>query len=121
MTKPNRNDFTYLDKLKYSTKILIETSKQIKKEIEYDPENQEPILARAYLLLNYGNDAGKKVGLQELQRCLGMKPDLSIEHSSYARILFSKGLKNEALLEIEKALSLNPHDLSALKLKEKLK
>jgi hypothetical protein len=111
-TRPNGNDFSYLVGRRSSAE-LIALVRQIDREIGLDPTNQEPRLARAFVLLNYGNPMGKQVGVQDLRACLEMPPDLALEHATMAMVLLEEGRRDEALKAAERALALDPNDLSA--------
>ncbi|KAF0143899.1 MAG: hypothetical protein FD156_2281 [Nitrospirae bacterium] len=118
ITKPSFNDFSYLQQYLHSGNAHAAVE-QINKEISLNPENQEPRLAKAFLLYNMGSFYHDEV-LRELEICLKLKPDLSAEHSAIAFILINKGLIDKAKDEIKKASRINPDDPGAVYLKERL-
>lgn len=120
ITKPNQYDFSYLDELKYKPNELAEAYNQVQREINLNPKNQEPLLASAYFLLNFGSQQGQSLGIEVLKKCLTMKPDMAMEHTAYANMLLKSGKNAEALIEINKALSLDPNDITAIGIKMKL-
>lgn len=120
ITKPNQYSFSYLDEFKYKPNELAEAYSQIKREINLNPKNQEPLLASAYFLLNFGKEQGQALGVETLKECLDMKPDMAMEHSAYAKMLLLHGRDAEALIELDKALLLDPNDLIAIEIKMQL-
>jgi hypothetical protein len=112
VTRPNSNDFRYLQKRRSSAELTA-LVRQIDREVAFAPGNQEPRLAKAFLLLNYGNERGRQVGAQELKRCLDMAPDLAIEHAAMAGLHLQAGREQVARQEVERALALDPADPGA--------
>lgn len=119
ITKPGFNDFSYLQQYLHSGNAHA-AIEQINREISMNPENQEPRLAKAFLLYNMGSFYHDEA-LKELEICLKLKPDLSAEHSAIAFILINKGLIDKAKDEIKKASRINPDDPGAVYLKERFK
>lgn len=119
IAKPAFYDFGYLQAYIHS-KTAPETAEQLKHDIALNPQNQEPLLARVFLLYNMGS-AFHEEALQELSKALALKPDLSMEHSAMAMLLAEKGSIDSAKEEIRKALDLDPSDKAAHLLKERLK
>lgn len=118
-TRPNNNDFRYLQKYRSPTELSA-LVQQIDREIAFAPDNQEPRLAKAFVLLNYGNERGRQVGAQELKRCLEMAPDLAIEHVAMASLHLEAGHEEDARQEVEDALALDPSDSGARGLRAQL-
>jgi len=119
IAKPAFYDFGYLQAYIHS-KTAPEAAEQLKHDIALNPQNQEPLLARAFLLYNMG-PAYYEEARQELSKALTLKPDLSMEHSAMAMLLAGKGAVDSAKEEVKKALALDPSDKAAQMLKERLK
>jgi hypothetical protein len=108
VTRPALNDFSYLMTSTRSPVELQELVQQIDREIAYQSENQEPRLAKASLLLNYGNARGRQVGFDELRHCLQLAPDLAMEHETMAVLLMRHGEASRARAEAEVTLRMDP-------------
>ncbi|MBI5635045.1 MAG: hypothetical protein HZA15_16370 [Nitrospirae bacterium] len=119
IAKPNFYDYGYLQAYLHA-KSAPEAVEALKREISLNPKNQEPILARAFLLFNMG-PAFHNEAHDELTRALALKPDLSMEHSAMATLLLERGLTDQARAEIRKALDIDPFDGAAQHLMQKLK
>lgn len=118
ITKPAFYDFSYLQKYIHS-KTTLNAIEQINREINLNPSNQEPRLAKVFLLYNMGK-AYYDEAFKELEISLRLKPDLSMEHSAMAIIMFEKGLADSAKEEVKKAVSIDPDDPGANYLRERL-
>ncbi|HWR58206.1 MAG TPA: hypothetical protein VN328_04885 [Thermodesulfovibrionales bacterium] len=118
VTKPTFYDFSYLDAYLHSG-VSPQLIRDIDREILLNPSNQEPRLAKVFLLYNMGKSYYDEA-LKELEICQTLKPDLSMNHSALAYILFEKGLIDRAKDEVKKALELDPEDPGANYLKDKL-
>lgn len=117
--KPNFNDFSYLEAYIHS-KTPLNIIEQINREIAFNPSNQEPRLAKIFLLYNMGK-AYYAEALKELEVTLKLKPDLAMEHSAIAFLMLEKGLVNEAKEEVRKAIRIDPDDMGAKYLLKELK
>jgi hypothetical protein len=119
VARPTFYDFVYLDhylsigKARYAVTGLA-------RDIALNPSNQEPRLARAFLLYNLKAPRFREEALKEINEALKLKPDISMEHTAAAIILLEKGRTKEAGEEVEKALALNPMDPAALSLKKRM-
>ena len=111
IAKPNFYDFSYLEVYLHS-KTALNAVEQLNKEINYNPFNQEPRLAKVFLLFNLGS-AYHDEALRELNISLQLKPDIAAEHSAVAFIFLEKGLKQKAKNEINKALHIDRNDPGA--------
>lgn len=121
VAKPNFNDFSYVAqqmKLHKPTEIV----GQINREIAYNPQNQEIRLLKAYILfsMNINGSLNRQI-LGEIDECLRLKPDLAMEHSARAMILFEEKRMDEAIVEVKKAIKIDPNDGAAKFVSEKLK
>lgn len=121
VAKPAFYNFSYAAELLKqfgSAEILA----QIDKEIRYNPLNQEPRLLKAYLLftVNKRGQLNQQI-LDELDECLRLKPDMAMEHSAKAMILFEEKRMDEAADEVKKAVAIDPGDNAAKFVAEKLK
>jgi hypothetical protein len=114
ITKPNFNDFSYLQQYLHSDKIM-NIIDQINREIAFNPLNQEPRLAKAFLLY-YAGKPYHDEAIKELNIVVKLKPDISMEHSALAYLLFDKGLIDKAKEETSIALKINPNDPGAKQL-----
>jgi len=119
ISRPNFYDFGYLQAYLHA-KSAPEAVEGLRREIALNPTNQEPILARAFLLFNMG-PAFHNEAHEELTRTLALKPDLSMEHSAMATLLLEQGLTGQAKTEIKKALEIDPSDGAARHLIQQLK
>lgn len=119
IARPNFYDYGYLQAYLHA-KSAPEAVEALRREISLNPKNQEPILARAFLLFNMG-PAFHNEAHEELTRALALKPDLSMEHSAMATLLLERGLTDQARAEIKKALDIDPSDGAAQHLVQKLK
>jgi tetratricopeptide (TPR) repeat protein len=117
VAKPNLYDFSYLEPYLHSG-ISPQLIGELDREILLNPSNQEPRLAKVFLLFNAGKSYSDEV-LRELDICQGLKPDIAMKHSALAFILLEKGQADRAKDEFRKALALNPHDPAANYLKGK--
>jgi len=119
IARPNFYDYGYLQAYLHgkSAPFAVEG---LRREIALNPGNQEPILARAFLLFNMGQ-AFHTEAREELTRALALKPDLSMEHSALATLLLESGMIEQAKAEINKALELDPSDGAAQHLIKQLK
>lgn len=121
VARPTFNDFSYVaekKKLFNQTDIL----SQIDREIAYNPKNQEPRLVKAYLLFSMNrNGSFNQQILAEIEECLRLKPDMAIEYSAKAMILYEEKRIDEAVVAVKKAIKIDPDDEAAKYLGEKLK
>lgn len=119
ITKPNFYEFSYLQTYLNSGRA-INAIEQITMEIALNPLNQEPRLAKVFLLYNMGNSYYEDA-LRELKFTLKLKPDLAMEHSAMAFLMLGKGLVKEAKEEVRKAIRIDPGDMGAKYLLKELK
>jgi len=115
VTRPAFYDFSYLDQ--YARTTPARAAALIEREISLNPSNQEPRLARAYLLFKTGR---YDEALAEMEASLALRPDLAFEHSAIALILNRTGKTERAKEETLKALERDPFDPGAKFLKKKL-
>ncbi|MBI4689199.1 MAG: hypothetical protein HY754_02860 [Nitrospirae bacterium] len=119
ITKPNFYDFSYLEEYLHS-KTAPDAIEQINREIALNPLNQEPRLAKAFLLYYMGKSYYDEA-LRELKFALKLKPDLAMELSAKAYLMLEKGFINEAKKEVRSALKIDSEDAGAKNLVTKLK
>jgi hypothetical protein len=118
---PGFYDFSYVadKKMLYKPTEMIN---QINKEIEFNPKNQEPRLLKASVLFSMNrNSALNQQILAELEECIKLKPDLAMEYSAKAIILYEEKRIAEAIVAVKKAVAIDPNDESAKYMAEKLK
>lgn len=119
VAKPTFYDFAYLEHY-LSTGKAVYAVEELARETALNPMNQEPRLARAFLLYNLRAPQFKEEALKELREAIKIKPDIPMEHTAAAIILLEKGLIEEAGVEVEKALRLNPMDDAAQSIKKRI-
>lgn len=119
IVRPNFYDLSYLMAYLHSKKDTDDIIASIDREIALNPANQEPRLAKAFLLFNMGQ-ARHDEALKEVESSLGLKPDLAMEHSAHAFLLVEKGRSDQAREEVKMALSLDPNDAGAKALQKQL-
>ncbi|SNB46211.1 tetratricopeptide repeat protein [Geobacter sp. DSM 9736] len=117
VAKPNFYDFKYLDR--FRGPAATDALAQINREIALNPANQEPVLARVFLLYSMG-PLYHEMALRDLEAIRLLKPDLAMEHSARAFLLMARGREGEAREAVKHALSLDPLDPGALELGNKL-
>jgi hypothetical protein len=109
--KPNFYDFSYVDD--YSAKIgRAELLTSIQRDMELNPRNQEPILAKAFALYNMGPAYRKEIW-RLIDMSLGLKPDIGMKHSARAYLLAENGKIDAAREEVLRAIKLDPMDQGA--------
>lgn len=119
IAKPAFYDFSYLDFYLDGARAA-SAAEALSSDIAKNPLNQEPRLAKAFLLYNMRSPGFKDEALKELRASMDLKPDIAIEHSAAAIILYEKGRLDEARAEMDKALKKDPADKAANYLKTKL-
>jgi hypothetical protein len=92
----------------------------IERDIAINPENQEPRLAKIMLLLRDGTPGAREQLFVELVKCLGLRPDFAVEHVLMASLLAEQGQLDEARIQVDEALRLNPENAEAIALKRRL-
>lgn len=116
--KPSFYDFTWLagieKKVPLATVIAMAGH-----DVELNPRNQEPRLARVFLANAVGSrNSAALIG--EVKACLELEPNLAMEHSSLAYLYVQAGDRAAARSEIAKALKMDPRDALAQELKRDL-
>jgi tetratricopeptide (TPR) repeat protein len=117
VAKPTLYNFSYLEPYLHSG-VSPQLIGELDREILLNPSNQEPRLAKVFLLFNTGKSYYDEA-LRELEICQSLKPDLAMKHSAFAFILLEKGQTDRAKDEVRKAFALNPADPGANFLKGK--
>ncbi len=115
--KPSFYDFKYLGD---NIEGWVGSLAAVDEEVARASENQELRLAKVYLLYRRNSLIYRDEIMKELKRCLEMAPDLAMEHSALARMLFNQGRLEEARQQVLTALELDPSDKGAAYLKGKL-
>jgi len=115
--KPTFNDFEMLRHEFTSQRPDYAFAERINRDIMLNPANQEPRLAKVFVLFSMGRGYYREA-LEELKYTIELKPDLAIEHSAASFLLYQLGAKDDAKKELHRALELDPNDPQALKLKQ---
>ena len=119
VVKPAFGDFAMLEHKLGTDAPDASFLSRIDRDIALNPENQEPRLAKVFLLHKMG-PARYQEAYAELEATLRLKPDLAMEHSAAAFLLLRLGKPEQALIEARKAVALDPADPLGLELKKKL-
>lgn len=117
IARPNFYDFSYLNN--YEGDQVKRALDGLRHDIALNPANQEPLLAKAFLLYKLGPRYHEEIW-RDLMTALKLKPDLAMEHAALAQILMEYGQIGKARDEVAKALALDPADPGAVFLGEKL-
>jgi len=115
--KPNFYDFSYLTK--YGVKDQSAFLAGIQRDIDLNPANQEPVLAKALVLYDLGRQYRGEVE-SLLNTAMNLKPDLGMKHSAKAYLMMEQGKTDIAREEVLKAVELDPTDQGAWELGKKL-
>lgn len=118
LVKPTFCDFAYLDKY-VSQADITGALTEINREIALNPANQEPLLAKVFLLYRMGRPYLQEM-LLILETADRLKPDLAMKHSALAYVLAEYGQMARARNEVMKAIALDPLDPGALDLGKKM-
>jgi tetratricopeptide (TPR) repeat protein len=117
LVKPNFYDFSYLTNK--STKDQKTFLADLQRDIDLNPANQEPVLAKALVLYDMGRQYRGEVETL-LNDAIKLKPDLGMKHSAKAYLLMEQGKPDAAREEVLKAVELDPTDQGAWELGKKL-
>jgi len=112
VSRPNFYDFSYLNEFQSNDEIMAAIT-ELRREIALNPANQEPLLAKVFLLYKLGPSRYGEM-LQDLETAGSMKPDLAMKHSALALILLQYGQPGPAAEEALKALALDSSDPGAI-------
>lgn len=117
IAKPAFYDFSYFSTLKGQAPAALLSA--INADIARNPANQEPRLARAFLLYNMpGTD--RSALLAEMRELLTLKPDLAFKHAALGMLLLDSGDSAGATAEAKKAIVLDPTNQGSRYLARKL-
>jgi tetratricopeptide (TPR) repeat protein len=120
LIKPNLNDFSYiLEQMHGVDKNLVFS--HINSDIQLNPTNQEPHLAKALFLLDYGTSKGKLAAIEELEICLSLWPEVSMEYSAMAYAMMTTGQMEQVDAYLDQALALNPADALGMQVQQSLR
>lgn len=108
-TRPNFMDVGYLEQYLYSDKITKLVFAELSRNISTTKYNDEARLAISYIYFSMGRDYYNKA-IKELEFVVASKPDLARGHSALGLLYMEKGMKEQGLKELEKAISIDPHD-----------
>lgn len=109
VTQPVFYDFGYIEMYTHSSKPDLNMLQQIEREIALNPSNQEPRIAKVFVLHSMG-PAYFGEALRELEISKELRPDLAMEHSAAAYLLFNVGEREKARSETELALAIDSGD-----------
>jgi hypothetical protein len=115
-TRPAFYDFGYIEMLTHSQEPDLNLLRQIDREIALNPSNQEPRIAKVFVLHSMGPEYFDRA-LRELERTKELRPDLAMEYSAAAFLLYKIGENDKASAETAKALSIDPGDLMGNQMK----
>lgn len=118
-TRPSFYDFGYVEMYIHSKKPDFNLLKQIDREIALNPSNQEPRIAKVFVLHSMGPEYFSEA-LRELEISRGIKPNLAIEHSAAAFLLYNMGDIDKARSETEMALAIDFRDPAGIRMKRLL-
>ena len=111
VTRPNFYNFSYLGRYREPAAVRAALS-SVNREIALNPANQEPYLAKAFLLYQQG-PAAYPTALEAVRAAMPLRPDLAMKHSALAFLLAEQGFAEQARAEISRALELDPFDAMA--------
>jgi len=109
--KPHFFAFDYL-LMHLHTKTGLAAAADMDREIALNPNNKEPLLAKAFLLYNLGRPYHGEA-LKFILAASRLKPEMAMEHSALAIYLLQQGQKEKAREEAGRALAIDPHDPGA--------
>lgn len=117
IAKPNFHDFSYLAGIGRGD--MNAALAAVQRDIDLNPSNQEPVLAKAMILYEMGPQYRGEVA-RLLDIAGRLPPDLGMEHSAKAYLFMEQGNSAAARQEIMKAVELNPMDEGAWDLAKRL-
>lgn len=112
-TMPTFYDFAYLDHFLESNEKVARVGAEFLRNIKSTERNSEARLALAFLYFN----SGKRYydfAFKQIKKAVQLSPDLAMAHSALGGMYLQRGMKDEGVKELKKALRLDPYDVFAM-------
>ena len=110
---PTFRDFSYLDHFLESKEKVVKVEKELLRNINSSKRNSEARLALAFIYLN----SGKRYydfAIDHIKKAIQVSPDIGMAHSALGWLYLQRGMKDEGVKELKKALRLDPYDAIAM-------
>ena len=112
-TMPTFRDFSYLDHFLESKEKVVRVEAELVRNIRSSERNSEARLALAFIYLN----SGKRyydLAFKHIKKAVQLSPDIAMAHSALGWLYLQRGMKEEGVNHLKKALRLNPSDEAAI-------